>query len=344
MVVRLPLVTTSQLRMYRLCPRLHYHAYELGYRPVKDESEALAFGTLIHRGLEVLWLTSSLDAALDALRERTVDDYDLARAEVLLIGYRERWRFDATEWETAEVEREFRTRMVNPETGAWSRTFDLGGKLDAIAVQRSTGHAYVVEHKTSTEDIGPGSVYWQRLQLDQQVSIYYAGARSLGYEPMGVLYDVVRRPMLRPLKATPVDARKYRKDGTLYAAQREQDESPEEYRQRVAEHIAENPDHYYMRGTVVRLATEESDAAYDVWSTARTLRESQLAKRWPKNPDACSRYNQLCWSFGVCTGKERLDDPELFGHQEHQHRELTADNDNDSADETTTVGFVKRAP
>ena len=33
----------------------------------------------------------------------------------------------------------------------------------------------------------------------------------------GVVYDVARRPLLKPLLATPVEVRRYRKDGKLHA-------------------------------------------------------------------------------------------------------------------------------
>jgi hypothetical protein len=38
----------------------------------------------------------------------------------------------------------------------------------------------VVEHKTSSEDVTPGSFYWSRLRMDGQVSVYFDGARALG--------------------------------------------------------------------------------------------------------------------------------------------------------------------
>lgn len=70
---------------------------------------------------------------------------------------------------------------------------------------------YVVEHKTTSAEIGAGSSYWKRLKLDSQVSNYLVGARALGHQPRGVLYDVVRKVRLEPYKATPVEKREYTK-------------------------------------------------------------------------------------------------------------------------------------
>lgn len=174
--------------------------------------------------------------------------------------------------------------------------------------------ALVVEHKTTSLEIGPGSPYWRRLLLDSQISTYLTGARALGHEPDGVLYDVVRKVALRPQRATPVESRKYTKDGRLYAAQRESDETPDEYRERVRAAIAAAPEAHYQRGTVVRLEREVADAARDMWELGRQIRESQLAHRWPRNPDACDSYGQICPYFDVCTGVATIDDRARFRH------------------------------
>jgi PD-(D/E)XK nuclease superfamily len=151
----------------------------------------------------------------------------------------------------------------------------------------------VMEHKTSSEDIGLGSMYWRKLTLDAQISNYLVGARALGHEPDGVLYDVLRKPALRPLEAN---------------SRRSAPESPEEYFERCLSAISERPDHYYQRGVVVRLESEEQDAAFDTWQTAEQIRLSRNTNRWPRNVDACSQYNQLCDYWSVCSGETTLAD------------------------------------
>jgi hypothetical protein len=250
--------------------------------------------------------------------QTTIDPYELARAEVMLVGYDARWGDD--QYETLAVEAEFFTALVNPETGSASRTWRLGGKIDAI-VRDAAGRVLIVEHKTATGEIGPGSEYWKRLRLDGQVSIYYEGARSMGYDVEGCLYDVLAKPALRPYKATPLESRKFTKDGRLYATQREQDETPEEYRDRLLNAIAEAPTACFQRGEVVRFEAEMADALHDVWSIAKQIREAELAKRFPRNPDACVRWNRTCDFFPVCTGEATVDSP-AFRRVTDLHPEL----------------------
>jgi len=324
-VVRLRLLTNSELKTLRRCAREHFIAYKLGMRSAAPEAEALYMGTLLHLGFAAWWLgdpQTRLADALDVMLPRARDDFDRARVFALLTGYDARWCDER--WETLSVEVEFRAPLVNPETNAPSRTFDLGGKIDVIARNLDDGLTYVVEHKSTSEDISAGSQYWELLQLDAQVSTYYAGARALGHEPVGVLYDVIAKPKIRPLEATPVESRKYlKKTGELYANQREYDESPQEFEQRLLEAVAAEPDRWFRRGVVVRLITEERESEFDRWQLARVLREGDLAKRWPRNPDACKRWGRVCDYFGVCTGRESLDDPALFRHTDQVHEELS---------------------
>ncbi len=188
---------------------------------------------------------------------------------------------------------------------------------------------FVVEHKTSSEDIGLGSRYWTKLTLDAQVSNYLVGARALGFEPDGVLYDVLRKPGLEPRLATPISDRKYTKPTKsdpvprLYANQRDRDETPEEYRDRILADIADRPDYYYQRGVVVRLEEEERDAAFDTWQTAEQIRLNRNAGRWPRNVDACSQFGRMCEYWPVCSGEASIDDQIRFVSGE-THPELSS--------------------
>jgi hypothetical protein len=319
------LFTNSRGKDFRACPRLHHIRYNLGVGPVV-EADVVRFGSLWHTGTEAWWKaigdglpnTAWLDHALNALCAAATDPLDLVRAEELMVGYHLRWWNEG--YEPLAVEVEFRCDLKNPRTGASSRTFDLAGKIDGIIRDRA-GRVLLTERKTSSEDIGVGSEYWRRLTLDPQVSTYFVGARSLGYDVTACLYDVVAKPRLQPFQATPLESRKYRKDGGLYAGQRETGETLDEYRDRLRGHIADNPDRYYQRGEVVRLADQEEEAAYDAWQTARLIREAASTGHHIRNPDACSRFGRVCPFFDVCTGLTTLENPAHFKRVEI-HQEL----------------------
>jgi hypothetical protein len=321
----LPLLTHSRSRCARSCLREELLRYVQGYRPVVV-AEPLRFGSLCHMGLEVRWKNLGSPDRLALMLQAVAGEADpfmRARSEAMLLGYDVRWKDDADLYEVIAVEQEFRTPLVNPDTGARSQTFDLGGKIDGIIRERASGDKLNIEHKTTSENIDVGSTYWSRLRMDSQIGVYTEGARSLGHEVRGTLWDVLVTPYLRPLKATPPESRKFTKDGRLYANQREFDETPEEYRARVVARIAEDPAEFYARSEIGRLEKELTDGARDRWQLAQQLRDGHRLGRAPRNPDACLRYSRPCDFFDVCSSAADIDDPTKFTHSENVHPELT---------------------
>jgi PD-(D/E)XK nuclease superfamily len=270
------------------------------------------------------------------------DPFELARAEEMMRGYSARWCDEPLT--VLAVEAEFVADLLNPDTGSPSRTFQLGGKIDVIVADEA-GRVLNVEHKTSSEDVSAGSAYWKRLRLNGQISTYMVGARSLGFEPVETLYDVLAKPGQRPasvpvidewgmkivhdaqgLRVKTKDGKKWRETGDSkegYVLQT-RPETVDEYRLRVREAICKDPDKYFVRGTVVRLQDEEREASFDAWQTAANIREGRRLNRHPRNPDSCLRYGAPCSMFEVCTGETSLEDLTRYRRVENVHEELSA--------------------
>jgi len=324
----LELITESRLKVFRRCQREHDYRYARGIVPLR-QGESLVFGTLVHHALEAWWKTAGRDerlaAALDAIAAHApteLDVFERMRAEEMTRGYHFRWIDEP--YETIAVEKEFRAPLVNPSTGARSRTFARAGKLDVLAADTRTGETIIVEHKTSGEDISPGSAYWIRRELDGQVSGYFRGAGALGYSPAAAcLYDVLGKPKLRPHKATPVKERRFTKDGRLDSRQRATDETPEEFRTRLRKEIGAHPERYFQRARIVRLEAQMAEHDLDTWHEAALIRESRRTARAPRNADACTRFGSTCGYYEVCRGLASLDDQGRFRQLAWPHPELT---------------------
>ena len=354
-------VTSSRLVAYRLCKRLHWYKYIRLRRP-RRVAKPLAFGTVVHAALAAWWLAyargagedealaDALEALVAAFRELAEDleEMDLVKADVMVRGYHLRWWEPpgSRRWVVAGVERSLRAPLVNPATKRASVSYVRGGKLDGLLRDVRTGELWILEHKTTSGDLSPESVYWRKLRMDGQVSTYFALAQTMlsGDERVrGCLYDVLAKPQQRQLAATPEEARKTTKGkkckackGTgegpyvagsqcaecggsgwaeppkLYANQRDQDESLDDYAARVAAAIAEAPDQYYARAEVVRLEAEVEEHAADDWSTAKSMHEERQAGRFPRNVDACFRGNDPCPYWNVCCGAEDVANDAVF--------------------------------
>lgn len=311
--------------------------YVLGYRSL-GEAEALDFGKRWHLGMDTWWNNLPLEEVLAAATQEPCDPFMAAKLRVLLEGYDARWGAEFSSTPVMGVEQEFRTPIVNPETGASSRTFELGGKIDVL-LERA-----FMEHKTTSEEIGFGSVYWRTLMIDSQVSTYYAGAKALGQDVERCVYDVVKKPELRPKQVPCIDdhgqkivfdeegKRVKTKDGKKWRETADaalgyrlwtRPETVEEFEARLTDDVASNPDKYYQRGEVVRLEAEERDYLLDTWQLTQVMREDERLGRHPRNADACKRFGRMCEFFDVCTGVAQLDDASRFQRVQNVHQELT---------------------
>jgi len=302
-----PLLTTSAVRAYQVCPRLYRHKYIDLWRQVED-TEAMRLGTIIHAGLEALLSGTDGHAAVGGL---TSDPFLRVRARAMLRGYVARW---GTPDKADSVERVFRFPLPHPDDPSQDHpSVSIGGKWDAIK------DGCVIEHKTTSWDITEGSLYWQRLEADWQISHYTLAGMLDGIEVKGVLYDVLKVPEQRPLKATPEDKRKFKKDGTLYANQRAEDETPEEYRVRITTAIMDNLDAHFARRLVTRQPRHIRDHLRDAWDYAELMN----AGHYPRNANACVTRGMRCAFYDVChSGLDPAVRQDLFKRVEDPHPEL----------------------
>ena len=334
MRAHLNVLTNSAVACFRRCPREYQYRYVTLRRP-RRAREALRFGTFFHLGLNAWWdepgdAAARLETSIVAVRARAAshaddsDPFELVKAEELLLGYTARWGDE--DYETLAVERQFEMPLINPETGAASRTYCVQGKIDVLVRYRPTDKLRTVEHKTTSKDISLGADYWRLVSaMDPQVSTYQPGARAAGFDLDDTLYDVIRKVGLRPKLATPEVSRRYTKAGALDARQRLTDETPEEFRERVRADISESPAKYFARGPVVRLEHDEKSHAGDMWQTAWMMRESANSGRFPRSPNACERYGRLCDCFDVCSGEASIDDDSRYRTSSAPHEELTSE-------------------
>jgi len=275
------LLSNSRMSCFRSCPRKHQLRYEIGIAPDEEEL-ALRVGTAFHAALEAADLGLDPEKAITDLG--TLDAHDTAMVSAMFTVHQERWTGDTLQVVATELQ--FQLPIVNPDTGSASRLWDIAGKIDRI-YRLPDGRLAVQDYKTTSEDIAPGSDYWLRMSLDQQMSIYVLAARTLGYDVQTILYDATKRPMQRPYKATPPDKIKLKKDGTPYADTRLADETPEEFAARVAEAMRSDMGRYFVRHEIARTTNDLENTLAEVWSQQLSIREAQRSGRWFRNPSAC---------------------------------------------------------
>lgn len=329
------IITNSRMRAFNVCQRLHEIQYNQGYRLIAP-SEFVDFGKVFHAGLDAWWGAYrddegmlALGMAIAAIQNYVAkeapkfDPFQLAKAEVLMAAYDARWAPAMAEWEVLGVEVEFIATIPG------RKRLRIAGKLDKVLRKRADGSKWFGEHKTTGADLSEGSTYWQRLRMDPQVSIYFRGGREIGHDFVGCLYDVVDRPSHRQKKATPPELRKYTQPtkkepvSRLYKNQRENDESIDEFKQRLVEEIGAAPELYFARSEIVRLESELAASDQDVEALALQIRAGTQTGLAPRNPAGCFQYNRPCDFLGPCSGVESLDDDTKFRRVIVPHEELS---------------------
>ena len=307
----------SGLRAFQNCPRAYLYRYLDRIEPMTDKPRALRAGSAFHAALEkhLVGDTDGARAALVAEFEKANlgDDRVLEnRAKTLAMFDAYVERYPADPFTVERVEAEFAAPIVNPDTGAESRTFDMGGKVDGLVTYQ--GEPWLLEHKTtSLIDVA----YVEKLWTDFQIHAYahFCGV-AFGVHPVGVIYNIVQTCQLKK-KAEESEADFAVRYADLCAknksgkssATRNLGETWDEYAARVIAWYAErsDPDTGAFQRVFHRFkAAKVAEVAGTVWDLTQALLEARRANRYIRNPSQCYVYNRACDYEPLCRS---CDDP-----------------------------------
>lgn len=277
-------------------------------------------------------LTAAL-TAVDAAIPAGSDDAQLlvaAKVKALMIGYEARW--GSADWElVGDAEQVVVHPIVNPETGRISRSFEQAGKYDGVAT--GYGKNVLVEHKSTSEEVAdPNAAYWRRLKIDSQVSSYMLKSWQSGLRLDGTLYDVIRKPNIRPKHMAAREVNEIRGRGTYLGfavpepvrervAAGQSDECLELYGIRLAGDAIAEPDKYYQRRMIPRLDDEVVEYAQELWDIASEIRLARLNNTHFRNSEACMQYGRPCAFLPLCSGED-TPDTDRWTRSENVHDEL----------------------
>lgn len=300
-------------------------------------------------------MSDALNLALDAIAIKPADDERtiLAKTKVIaqMTGYDAKYADAGTV--ASSIEDEFCLPIVNPDTGKPSRNFTQAGRID-VNVRTMQGLRMVMDHKTSSMDIAdPASAYWRQLAIDSQVNMYALACWQRNEKIDGSIWDVIRKPTIRPaniskeLKTDPTregTLGEIANVGTYYRRQitdTEREwalttgrENESLYGKRLTADCLSRPTYYYQRRTVPRLDADILAWAEELWIIAKDIRETQLRAdacerremAWYRNSGACMNYGTPCEYLGLCSGVESPDSS-LWVHREKPHEELNVESD-----------------
>jgi hypothetical protein len=243
-----------------------------------------------------------LDHIDRACASRTSDegvrrDWHLARA--MMASYAD--RYPREEFTVVALEKTFEGPIINPETGAASRSFLLAGKVDGI-VRIGSDH-YILEHKTAaTIDAD----YLERLWTDFQIAIYsHYVEHALGIPITGVIYNVLAKARLQQGKGEAEEEYQSRraelmaksKTGTS-TAKRKLPESDDDYQARLAAKYAD-PEMFHRE--MLYLSRDRFNVLRpELWELTQAFLDARRRGVFYQNTGFCFSYNRPCAYFPIC--------------------------------------------
>ena len=196
-----PVVSTySMWSLFRNCRKAVDWRYQQRLVPLQRDRN-LHFGSLIHECLQVWHQRRDLDevlALIDRLCPNHLQDDNQRRDWHLAIAMMKAYaaQYAAEDFEVIALEKNFEGPIVNPATGAASRSFVLAGKVDGIV--RIGGEHFILEHKTAAQI---DSDYLEKLWTDFQITIYaHYVEQTMGIPITGILYNVLVKAKLQQSK------------------------------------------------------------------------------------------------------------------------------------------------
>lgn len=301
-------LTCSSLKTFRNCRKNYYLRHEKCLTSA-EESVAQYLGSIIHSALEKLYTGRNNEIANDiqaAFPGRDMNDkqrHDWHLAKAMIGGYINHYANESLS--VIAVEKEFSAPIINPETGAASRTFIMRGKVDAIV--EIDGENFIMEHKTASS-IDSG--YIERLPMDWQTMLYaHYIEQSTGLKITGILYNVIAKSKIRRgmgETAEEFEARRARliaksKTGKSTAKQKVA-ETDGDFEARLALEY-NNPNMYHREKLYLRADLMET-LVVEIWELTQQILLSRRSGNWYRNTDVCFNYNRPCRYWPICSSND----------------------------------------
>ncbi len=331
-------ITYSALSLFRNCRKAYQHRHINCLVPIQTDDN-LRFGSLIHNCLEQWHGGMSLEAVMDdidtACAKRNVD-LDVKRvwhlARAIMRNYAA--RYPKEDWEVIALEKTFTGPIINPETGAPSRSYVLSGKVDGI-VKREDGN-YILEHKTASSIDGD---YLDKLWTDFQITLYSRYIEQcLGIRIAGVIYNVLVKAKLQQGKGeteAEFEARRAEllaksKTGKTTAT-RKMPEPDDAFQQRLLARYAEPG---MLHREVLYLSRDQFGIVQsDLWELTQQFLDCKRRGVFYRNTGFCFNYHRPCAYYPLCRSNGSPNVIESFYEVRPPHEELRSEDPVDTEKE-----------
>jgi len=323
-----PMVSTySMWSLFRNCRKAVEWRHLRELVPLERDWN-LHFGSLIHECLQSWHLRRDLSEVLtriDRLCPRRLQDEGERRdwhlATAMMKGYAASYPSEG--FEVIGLEKAFQGPIINPATGAASRSFVLAGKVDGV-VRIGSDH-FLLENKTASQ---LDADYLERLWTDFQITLYaYYVEQALGIPITGVIYNILVKARLQQGKGETEEEFQARRSELLAksktgktTAKRKLPEADEEFQQRLEEKYAE-PGMFHRE--MLYLSRDRFDILRsELWELTQAFLDARRRGVFYQNTSFCFNYHRPCAYFALCRSNGNPNVVENFYQRAAPHEEL----------------------
>lgn len=276
-------VSNNSTSIMRSCQKKYEWTYIYGLKPVK-RSTALSLGSVIHEVFDLYYKGSTKDECLQHIVDvmdgqiancAPEEAEDLMIVKYILRGMWLSYPFRVDVFSKIFSEIEFKVKVPG------TRGILFVGKVDGIVVD-PVGKMWVRELKTTSTTFSQFEV---RSRRASQGTGYIWAMRKLGYPVEGIVYDYVKKPLLR---------KGVNEDVTAYG-------------NRIISDYTNRPDIYYKRHYSYRTAEDLELFEEDLRRCAYDIRRAAKRSTFHRNPEQCYNYNTECPYLKICF--QRVPDP-----------------------------------
>jgi hypothetical protein len=264
----------------RSCNRKFYYRNILRLEP-KKISSALTIGTVLHGCFDLLFqgkdkneIATYINNSFAEAVSNTMDPSQAERFTIdkfIVLGMWNNYPFSDMEFDKVYPEQSFKVRLGN------MRGMCYKGRVDGLVIRN--GRPWIREVKTTSMD---RRQFQSKSNVSYQAAGYMYGIqKSMGMKTEGVVYDVIKKPLLR----------------------RRVNETTDDFAKRIYEDYCDptKKEFYFDRFFSYRTAKEIEEFEKDMILLARDIRTRIGKNIWYRNTDSCYQFNsecpfkQICW-------------------------------------------------
>lgn len=267
--------------MFKQCQKKYHWRYMEQLKPIK-KPEALQLGSTLHsafdsyyKGASDAQVTKDIIAHMDnqIAEAQLPDQENLIVQKYTLLGMWQNFPYkDLSQFSRIESEKEMRIPIADD--------VEIVCKIDRLVEVKKTKVCWIGELKSTGL---PFQQFQNRIATSSQASTYVWMARKFGLDVSGLMFDFIKKPLLR----------------------KGSNETCVDYGIRIANDYKQRQDSYYGRHYEYRSDEHIKLFEEDLYMVVSDMVRARRDKCFYRNPDACWFYNSECPYKKICFSKEK---------------------------------------